>query len=154
MRKLREFQVALDMVFSEYIRLRDTGPDGNGYCISCGTHLHYSEGQCGHFISRGNMSTRYCESNNHMQCPTCNEGKDGNIEAYSRAIEKKYGDRAIEELTITRHQILKLSRPEYQDLIKYYKEAVKLLKKIKKAGEHPPAIIYKFDSRPHVLLEG
>ena len=53
----------LDKVFSEYIRLRDVREDGTFICISCNNGFPYEVSDCGHYISREHMSTRFSEEN-------------------------------------------------------------------------------------------
>lgn len=61
----------LDRVFSEYIRLRDTMPNGMFRCISCGKIKPYSQADCGHYHSRTHMSIRFDEENCNAECKYC-----------------------------------------------------------------------------------
>lgn len=63
----------LDRIFSEYIRLRDSRPFGYKACrcISCGQVKPYDEIDCGHFIGRTHMATRFDEENCHGECRSC-----------------------------------------------------------------------------------
>lgn len=56
-----------DRVHSLYIRLRDKGNP----CITCKTPWQENF-QCGHFMSRRHLNTRWIEKNSHAQCPQCN----------------------------------------------------------------------------------
>ena len=49
----------LDVVFSLFIRLRDARKDGTFKCISCGQIKSFDQADCGHYINRQHMSTRY-----------------------------------------------------------------------------------------------
>lgn len=72
--KKPNLKAKLDRVFSEYIRLRDTaGHTKDGYfrCISCGQIKPYSQADCGHYIGRQHMATRYNEINCNAQCRNC-----------------------------------------------------------------------------------
>ncbi len=74
MSKKPNLKTKLDRVFSEYIRLRDTaGHSKDGYfrCISCGQIKPYSQADCGHYIGRQHMATRYNEINCNAQCRNC-----------------------------------------------------------------------------------
>ncbi len=74
MSKKPNLKTKLDRVFSEYIRLRDTaGHSKEGYfrCISCGQIKPYSQADCGHYIGRQHMATRYNEINCNAQCRNC-----------------------------------------------------------------------------------
>lgn len=51
----------LDTVFSRFIRLRDARKDGTFQCISCGRILPLDQADCGHYINRQHMSTRFSE---------------------------------------------------------------------------------------------
>lgn len=63
----------LDEVFSMYIRLRDS--QAFGYrafrCISCGQVKPFDQMDCGHFIGRTHMATRFDEENCHGECRNC-----------------------------------------------------------------------------------
>mgnify|MGYP000753767064 CR=1 FL=1 len=60
----------LDVVFAKYIRLRDVMPNGMFRCISCGNILPFDESDCGHYINRQHMATRFSEKK--LQCPMPN----------------------------------------------------------------------------------
>lgn len=63
----------LDAIFSQFIRLRDSQPFGYRAfrCISCGQVKPFDQMDCGHFISRTHMSTRFDENNCHGECRAC-----------------------------------------------------------------------------------
>lgn len=65
-----DLKAKLDRVFSEYIRKRDS-KDGYFTCISCGRILPYEQADCGHYINRIHMATRYSEVNCNAQCRKC-----------------------------------------------------------------------------------
>ena len=81
-----------DKEFSKYIRLRDTAKDGDNYvgkCITCsktGLVAYIHEGElkftrgwsAGHFVTRGNLITRFNELNVNLQCTyRCNNLRSG-----------------------------------------------------------------------------
>lgn len=117
----------LDIEFSKFIRLRDC--QTNGRCISCGVSITYETSDAGHYIPRKHMSTRFDEKNVNAQCRLCNRGRDGNETGYEKGLIYKYGGNVLEELKGQRNRPLKLSQSEMRDLIKYYKEQQKILKK-------------------------
>ena len=63
----------LDSEFSLYIRLRDSRNFGYKYfrCISCGQIKPYEQMDCGHFIGRTHMATRFDEANCWGECRNC-----------------------------------------------------------------------------------
>lgn len=113
----------LDVVFSRFIRLRDSGPNGYGKCCTCGTPGHYKEMHAGHFQSRGFHGSRFDERNVHLQCVHCNCFRDGNGPEYFRFMQDKYGDEVIDK--IRSNKLGGPSRAELEEMIEYYNEKVK-----------------------------
>lgn len=115
----------LDRIFSEFIRKRDTTP--YGYCISCNKIITYDTCDCGHYINRKHMSLRFDEKNCNAQCRACNRFDEGAIQGYRRGLIKKIGEEATNMLEIRKHNTSKLSEPELDILIAYYKQKIKEL---------------------------
>lgn len=116
----------LDAVFSKFIRRRDCGFE-YGRCISCGKIITFNDCDCGHYINRKHMATRYDENNCNAQCRSCNRFSEGNIQGYRRGLIKKYGEKITDNLEIKKHNISKLSEAELDVLISYYKTKIKEL---------------------------
>lgn len=117
----------LDEVFSRYIRLRDADEHGYIRCISCGKIHHFSEMDCGHFINRSHMATRYDEQNCNGQCRSCNRFDEGNNIGYTRGLIAKYGPQVIDLLYIKKNTIKKWDCFELETLIAHYQKEVKKL---------------------------
>ena len=126
--KRNSLKIKLDTIFSVYIRLRDTQANGTFLCISCGRMLPYSQADCGHYINRKHMSTRFSEINCNAQCRSCNRFDEGNIQGYRRGLITKYGAAAAVLLEASKNQINKITDYEYQAMIAHYKKEVKRLK--------------------------
>lgn len=118
----------LDVVFAKYIRLRDVMPNGMFRCISCGNILLFDESDCGHYINRQHMATRFSEKNCNAQCRKCNRFDEGNIQGYRRGLIAKYGEATVSMLEAMKTQINKISDFEYQTMIDHYRKEVKRLK--------------------------
>ena len=120
----------LDRIFSEYIRLRDSKPFGYKYfrCISCGQVKPFEQMDCGHFIGRTHMSTRFDEQNCHGECRYCNRMSADHMIYYQRNLEVKIGRDKVEMLIARGKQTKKWSAWELEVLIKYYTERVKEMK--------------------------
>lgn len=125
-------KTTLDKWFSLYIRLRDSDANGYGRCISCGKVIHYTDADCGHFVNRSHMNTRYDERNCNLQCRGCNRFDEGNNIGYTRGLIAKYGEKVINELYVKKHLYRKYSEFEFKELIKYYKSKIKELQDGKK----------------------
>lgn len=120
--------VRLDSVFSQFIRLRDAGKDGGIRCVSCGQRFEPDYIDCGHYIPREHMATRFSEMNCHAQCHFCNRQKRGNLEAYRDALVTMYGEDAVEALEQRKFQAVKMGKSELQDKLDFYRDEVKLLR--------------------------
>lgn len=119
---------ALDRIFSKFIRLRDSQ---NGYvkCISCGKIQAAEETDCGHFVNRKHMGTRFDEKNCNAQCRACNRFDEGNAAGYAKGLIEKYGAGVIDELLLKKQIGRKWSQFEIDELVKYYKAKIKQLTK-------------------------
>lgn len=121
-------KTTLDKWFSLFIRLRDSDANGYGRCISCGKIVHYTDADCGHFINRSHMNTRYDERNCNLQCRACNRFDEGNNIGYTRGLIAKYGEKVIDELYVKKHLFRKYTGAELALLVEHYKKKVKELK--------------------------
>ena len=120
-------KIKLDKVFSEFIRLRDS-TGGMFQCISCGRTLPYNQADCGHYINRKHMSTRFSEINCNAQCRSCNRFDEGNIQGYRRGLIAKYGEKSVLLLEASKNQVNKIAEYEYKAMIAHYKKEIKRLK--------------------------
>jgi len=121
----------LDKIFSQYIRLRDA--DDNGYvrCCSSNVAVNWKEADCGHFIPREHMATRWCEYNCHAQSVNANRFLDGDMDRYADFIVDKYGEYTLNKLYGMKRQSRKWGLFELKEMIKVYRDHVKKLKKEK-----------------------
>lgn len=121
-----DLKAKADRVFSEYVRKRDSK---NGYfvCISCGRILPYEQADCGHYINRIHMATRYSEINCNAQCRKCNRFDEGNMSGYRQGLVKKYGEQRVLLLEMQKNDTKKYSNFEYQALIQHYQKEIKKL---------------------------
>lgn len=116
---------ALDKVFSIFIRQRDSDANGLIRCISCGKIVPWKESDCGHYINRKHMATRFDEQNCNAQCRSCNRFDEGNMHGYAKGLRVKYGEDVPEKLFIKHFNTCKLSQTEVNLLTKYYKSKIK-----------------------------
>lgn len=121
----------LDRVFSLYIRLRDTMPNGMCRCISCGNIKPFAQIDAGHYFSRTHMATRFSELNVNAECNFCNRFKADHLDAYRDNLIRKIGKDKFELLRIAAHQSQKWSDFELEAMIQHYKKEVKKLSEIK-----------------------
>lgn len=123
---MTDYKRKLDTVFSRYIRLRDMLPGTTLVrCISCGMVVPVSKTDCGHYINRKHMSTRYSEVNCNAQCRECNRFDEGNMQGYRRGILSKYGERSVLMLEQRKYESRKYTDAEYKLLIAHYESEIK-----------------------------
>lgn len=111
-------------VFNEYIRLRDKGKP----CISCNGKLG-AKYDAGHYVSSGSSKALTFDENNvHAQCVACNQHKHGNLISYREGLIERIGIVWVQHLELRRHDSIKYTRNELQQIITEYKQKVKNLK--------------------------
>lgn len=117
---LRELQSA----FNAWIRLRDAGQP----CISCG-RMHKGRWHAGHYRSVGSApELRFEPLNVHLQCAPCNLYLSGNLTAYRINLIEKIGLEKVEWLE-GKHEPLKLTLTQIEQMKTYYRAEVRRLKK-------------------------
>jgi len=121
----KDYLKMLQVVFNTYIRLRDKDKG----CISCGGPF-ITKYDAGHFYSVGSTpSLRFDEDNCHGQCVYCNQHLHGNLIMYWENLPKRIGrERYIALMEKSKIYNLKLSIPEIQEKIKYYKQKINQIK--------------------------
>lgn len=110
----------LDSVFSVYIRQKYPAR-----CYTCGVSKRRKDLQCGHFISRQYLMTRWHENNCRPQCVGCNVFGNGKPLDFEENLKKELGEQYVEDMKKTRHQMLKVDRHWYQEQIDKYKALIK-----------------------------
>lgn len=117
----------LDDLWSKYIRLSETGSDGNCRCCSCGLSYSWKEMDCGHFISRNHNGGRFLRENCHAQCKKCNRFREGNKAGYAVFLIDEYGPEIIDRLNQLQYKIKRFTVPELQEMVVWTKnELVRL----------------------------
>lgn len=111
---LAQLKKELDRVFSLYIR--EKYPKRCYTCGKRGVTL-----QCGHFVSRQYLATRWDENNCRPQCVGCNMFGNGKPLDFEENLKKELGDETVEKMKKSRHQVLKLDRQWYLTSIALYK---------------------------------
>jgi hypothetical protein len=118
----------VDAIFSQVVRLSNADEHGMVQCYTCPSVLNWKQMQCGHFIPRIHMFTRFSEENCKPQCPTCNMMKDGNLIEFAKHLEL---DRpgSVEMLEEQSHNVYHYEVDELKAMIGDYANRKKLLLK-------------------------
>ena len=105
----------LDAVFSKYIRAIHPP-----VCYTCGKHSTPQNLQCGHFIPRQYLVTRWSEDNCRPQCVGCNIYGNGKPLDFEEHLKRDIGENEVEMMKMSRHVIRKLSTDWYEREIERY----------------------------------
>lgn len=118
----------LDQIFSVYIRIKYADTNGMVECFTSGKKYHWKQIQCGHFISRSNLSTRWLELNCRPQSEHDNCMLNGNLLVFENKLnEEKSG--TVDYLREISRQISKPTISELKSLIIEYRSKVNQAKK-------------------------
>lgn len=112
-KSMAKLKKELDSVFSLYIRSKYPKR-----CYTCGK---VGVLQCGHFISRSYLATRWDERNCRPQCVGCNIYGNGKPFDFEENLLKDLGAWDVQNLKQQRHQVLKLTPEWYEQSIATYK---------------------------------
>ena len=112
----------LDSYYSKYIRQKDADSEGYVACYTCGAVKHWKSIDCGHYISRRHLSSRFFEKNTKPQCKGCNIFKEGNKPVFALELIKEYGKDVLEELDSLSHIKMKYDRNRLSNMIMFYKK--------------------------------
>ncbi len=118
----------LDIIFSRYIRLKDADEYGMTECYTCDWQGKYTQLDCGHFIPRAHMYTRFSEQNCKPQCAGCNRVKGGRLVQFAEHLERD-NPGSVEILQEQAAIVHKWSREELKLMIAAYDKKVKQLQK-------------------------
>ena len=127
-----------DKWFSEFIRLRDSGPDGRVTCITCSHRDHWRYLQNGHFVTRGYEATRFDEENCHAQCRGCNYNGGQHLK-HATAIERLHGPGTANKLQDKGARECRRTLSDYQFLADTYKRRVIRIKELEPQRYNSPS---------------
>lgn len=117
---LSKMKKELDRIFSLFIRAKYAKE-----CYTCKTKGKTL--QCGHFVSRAYLATRWDENNCRPQCVGCNIWGRGKPLDFEEHLKNELGDVAVEQLKSRRHQLMRPTRLFYENEIAGYTELLKSL---------------------------
>lgn len=117
---LSRLKSRLDAVFSLYVRAKYPK-----LCYTCGAAGKTL--QCGHFVSRAYLATRWNESNCRPQCVGCNIWGRGKPLDFEENLKEELGDVAVEQLKSQRHQLIRPTRAFYELMIGEYSSKLSAL---------------------------
>lgn len=116
----------LDAVYSKYIRTKFS-KNGICHCYTCNKPLEIKQAQCGHFIPRNILITRWEENNTRPQCVGCNLWGGGKILDFEDHLVNELGKEEVERLKASRFTIFKIDTAWYANKINEYEKILQEL---------------------------
>lgn len=83
--------------------------------------------QCGHFVARSYLATRFHEDNCRPQCVGCNVFGGGKPLDFEENLKSELGIKRVEDLKRMRHKIVKLTPDWYEEKKIEYQEKLAML---------------------------
>ena len=121
-----------DKYFSQVVRLRSADLFGQVTCYTCGKIFHWKKIQCGHYMSRNKLATRYDFDNCRPQCMACNIFKKGNYPEFASRLVGEMGLTILADLVDRSNMTVKYSFCDYQEMVDAYKDELITLEAQKK----------------------
>lgn len=115
----------LDSVFSKYIRTKYADVDGNVHCYTSNVLLKIADAQCGHFIPRTHLCTRWDERNCRPQSKHDNEFLQGNLAVYAARLESEQTG-IVSELKQLSRETASIGISDLKELLIQYRHKLKV----------------------------
>jgi hypothetical protein len=113
----KQLKKKADDLFSIHIRKKYADSDGYVKCYTCDKAYPIKEIQCGHFVRRVHLSTRWDEDNARPQCFACNVWKRGNYDEFALRLVNECGTDILNRLNVRKNEICKMTKSKYETLI-------------------------------------
>ena len=113
----------LDKYFSIYVRQKYADENGCATCYTCSKSSNWKQLQCGHFVSRSHLATRFNEDNCRPQCVGCNVFGGGKTATFANKLDEELGIGTVARLYREAQKIVK-DYP-YEAQIAHYKSLIK-----------------------------
>lgn len=110
------------ILFNRFIRKRDA--EGSQFkCISCGVYQHIDVCDCGHYRPGTILELKFNELNANSECENCNRNDPNHLIGYRVNLIEKIGLEKVLWLESFKYgQAFKMSKQDYLDIIKKYKD--------------------------------
>ena len=124
----------LDREFSRYIRVVHS-KKGIAHCITCQWADYWENMDCGHYMSRRHMFTRWDPDNARPQCRKCNSFKGGRQEEFRFFL----GEEIADKMEADARKVCKWTNEELVQMLDLYRNLNRALKndRTTRQGENP-----------------
>lgn len=126
-------KVKLDKALSYYVRKSNADEFGIANCFTCLDRKSWKLMDCGHFITRGKMSTRWLYKpeeglvNMMPQCKRCNGFLGGQQFVFAKRLDTIYGEGTAEKILLMSNQTTKYSIADLQEMTAHYNDLFRKL---------------------------
>jgi hypothetical protein len=117
------------ITLQKLVRLESADDNGYCQCVSCGKSFHWTEGDGGHYISKGCSSYWALKKENvHPQCKGCNgfgmkHGTAAN--QYTLWMVDYYGRDFVDQMEADKRKPIKIYKKEYQEMIEEWNQQIR-----------------------------
>ncbi len=115
-----------DEVFSKLIRVKYADKDGIVKCYTSNESMRWQDSQCGHYIGRSHLATRWLEDNCRPQSSYQNCNLRGNLEVFKAKLEAEKSG-ITDYLLEQSRQIANVSISDLKELLVQNRFRLKLL---------------------------
>ncbi len=125
-------KVKLDKALSDYVRKSNADEFGQVNCFTCTARKNWKLVDCGHFITRSKMSTRWLYKpeegmvNMMPQCKQCNL-TGGQQYLFAKRLDVIYGEGTADKILRKSNETTKFSIAELQEMTAYYNDLFRKL---------------------------
>jgi len=125
-------KVKLDKALSDYVRKSNADEFGQVNCFTCTARKNWKLLECGHFITRSKMSTRWLYKpeegmvNMMPQCKQCNL-TGGQQYLFAKRLDVIYGEGTADKILRKSNETTKFSIAELQEMTAYYNDLFRKL---------------------------
>ena len=118
----------LDKAFSLWVRTSNANKEGLVRCITCNKEFPIKRIQCGHYIVRNHLHTRWLKENTAPQCFGCNGFGKGKPDIFALKLIEKYGKDILQKLNKIKNQpTTPLNSKDLEKQIAKYEKQLKQL---------------------------
>ena len=121
----------MDLWFSRLVRYRAASKGGFSQCFTCSTIDSVVQMDCGHYIDREWLNTRFDPDNCRVQCRKCNRHLDGNIKRFSVLLGNYIGKEEVIQLQERSKEPWDMTEREAKELITKWRAECRQLRKDK-----------------------
>lgn len=125
-------KIKLDKALSDYVRKSNADEFGQVNCFTCTARKNWKLVDCGHFITRSKMSTRWLYKpeegmvNMMPQCKQCNL-TGGQQYLFAKRLDVIYGEGTADKILRKSNETTKFSIAELQEMTAFYNDLFRKL---------------------------